>query len=171
MRQGTALILPKARCVRSENAVLQFAMRMRTVSRDHSIALVEDGKGQRLVVCSLHLHPPEMIRNNRGPRYKQYLELLQQAVESLAGVEDGLLQTPCLLLGDFNVSPENFQQLTSTVDFWRQLLVMLWAGRDILSADQIGHLTFIYICNYVYMYVYIYILTCIRYICVYIYDK
>lgn len=120
----TALILPKARCVRSENAVLQFAMRMRTVSRDHSIALVEDGKGQRLVVCSLHLHPPEMIRNNRGPRYKQYLEPLQQAVESLAGVEDGLLQTPCLLLGDFNVSPEHFQQLTSTVDFWRQFHVV-----------------------------------------------
>lgn len=172
MRQGTALILPKARCVRSENAVLQFAMRMRTVSRDHSIALVEDGKGQRLVVCSLHLHPPEMIQKNRG-RYKQYLEPLQQAVESLAGVEDGLLQTPCLLLGDFNVSPEHFQQLTSTVDFWRQLLVM-WAGRDILSADQIGHLTFMYIIihnMYLCMYICIYILTCIPYICVYIYDK
>ena len=122
--------------------------------------LVEDGKGQRLVVCSLHLHPPEMIRKNAGPSYEQYLKPLQQAVESLAGVEDDLLQTPCLLLGDFNISPEHFQQLTSAVDFWRQLLVMLWAGSDILSADQLGHLTsfffvyiYIYLCIYIFLYI------------------
>eukprot|EP00435_Cladocopium_sp_Y103_P029711 s2911_g7.t1 len=126
----TALILPKAHCVRRENAVLQFRVRKGTVSRDHSIALVEDGKegkGQRLVVCSLHLHPPDMILQNGG-HYGQYLEPLRQAVESLAGVEDGLLQTPCLLLGDFNVSPEHFQQLTSAVDFWRQFHVVQPSG-------------------------------------------
>jgi len=123
----TAIILPKARCLRKESAVLSFRLRRALVSRDHSIALVEHD-GQQLVVCSVHLHPPEMI--SKAMQYTKYLEPLEQAVTSLAGVnKDGKVQTPCLLLGDFNIAPEQFRQMTSmTSGFWGQFQVVQPAG-------------------------------------------
>ena len=95
------------------------------MSRDHSIALVEHD-GQQLVVSSVHLHPPEMI--SKTMQYTKYLEPLERAVTSLAGVnKDGKLQSPCLLLGDFNIAPEQFRQMASmTSGFWGQLLVKSW---------------------------------------------
>lgn len=120
------MILARAKCLRKESAVLRFRAGgragRRTVSRDQSIALVEKD-GQQLVISSVHLHPPGMISGPSGPTYTEYLEPLRLAVESLAGLSpDGVLQTPCLLLGDYNIAPEQFQQMTSTVDFWKQLL-------------------------------------------------
>eukprot|EP00438_Fugacium_kawagutii_P024931 Skav213188 [mRNA] locus=scaffold2826:52602:53174:+ [translate_table: standard] len=114
-----AVILAGAKCLRKESALLRFRAGRRTVSRDQSIALVEKD-GQQLVISSVHLHPPGMIS---GGTYMEYLEPVRQAVESLAGLSpDGVLQTPCLLLGDYNVAPEQFQQMTSTMEFWKQLL-------------------------------------------------
>ena len=80
------------------------------------------------MVCSVHLHPPQMFLT-KGLTYEKYLDPLRRAIESLAGLngtenEGVTLQTPCLLLGDFNLDPEHFERLTKGLPFWKQLLVV-----------------------------------------------
>lgn len=65
----------------------------------------------------------------KGLTYEKYLDPLRRAIESLAGLngtenEGVTLQTPCLLLGDFNLDPEHFERLTKGLPFWKQLLVV-----------------------------------------------
>lgn len=108
------------RVLSQERALLQFPARRRgRVSREMVVALVErESDGQRLVLCSVHIHPPQQVEN-AGADYIKYLRPLGQALQAAAGV--GPDQVPCLVLGDLNVSPEEFAQRTAGDDFWRQL--------------------------------------------------
>lgn len=112
------LVLCRAVCVRRETAQLSFRVRHSHVSREHTVALLRHEDGRELVACSLHLHPPGQVRKS----YLEYLRPLREALEALAGVKKGLLQKECLLLGDFNVDPEQFRELSNS-EFWRQCLV------------------------------------------------
>ena len=96
----------------------------------------------QVVMCSVHLHPPQMFRR-RGISYKEYLNPLQKAIESVAGVKDGTLQTPCLLLGDFNIEPKDFKKSTAAIPFWQQHLGqeqknILYQTLEDASLDDLG---------------------------------
>eukprot|EP00913_Durusdinium_trenchii_P017824 g16749.t1 len=141
----SALILHNAKCLRTESAILSapsLGRRTRRASRDHLVTLLERPAGrepaepaepaERLVVCSVHLHPPQMFLT-KGLTYEKYLDPLRRAIESLAGLngtenEGVTLQTPCLLLGDFNLDPEHFERLTKGLPFWKQFQMVLPLG-------------------------------------------
>ena len=117
----SALILQNAKLLRQEQAVLSFRPMGRgvTVSREHFVALVERPDSEQLVVCSVHLHVPDMIRKS-GLQYVDYLYPLRAALEAVAGQQGSTLQMPCLLLGDFNMDPAVFQQISIEDTFWKQ---------------------------------------------------
>ncbi|CAJ1327808.1 unnamed protein product [Effrenium voratum] len=124
----SALVLGNARLLCREQAVLSRPLfRRRRCSRDHTVALVERPDGQRLVVCSVHLHVP--FWDMTCLPFKRYLQPLRRAVEAAAGVEEGRLQTPCLLLGDFNVDPEHFKELLGVSRFWDQFQIVTPGSR------------------------------------------
>ena len=117
----SALILRNARCLHKESALLSFrSFRGATVSREHLVAHLEHSTGEQLVVCSVHLHVPAMIRKRLN--YADYLLPLRHALENVAGQQT--LEIPCLLLGDFNLDPADFHQLSIDDAFWKQLLGM-----------------------------------------------
>lgn len=118
----SALILRNAECVCQQSAVLSFKPNRRvTVSREHFVVRVErQNDGEQLVICSVHFHVPSMISRSRIT-LADYLQPLRAALESVAGQgADGRLQVPCLLLGDFNMDPSMFKQLSHDDPFWKQ---------------------------------------------------
>ena len=124
----SALILRNAECVCQQSAVLSFKPNRRvTVSREHFVVRVErQNDGEQLVICSVHFHVPSMISRSRIT-LADYLQPLRAALESVAGQgADGRLQVPCLLLGDFNMDPSMFKQLSHDDPFWKQCSGWQW---------------------------------------------
>ena len=123
----SALILRNVECLRQESATLSFKPRRGvTVSREHFAVLVERPDGEQLVLCSVHLHVADMIRQRM--KLVEYLEPLRAALESAAGQRgDGLLRTPCVLLGDFNMDPAAFEELSTEDPFWKQCACQQWS--------------------------------------------
>jgi endonuclease/exonuclease/phosphatase family metal-dependent hydrolase len=66
-----------------------------------------------LTVCSVHLHPPAMLKN----RDVVYLEYMAPLKEALLRIADG---GPVLLAGDFNVAPKDFAALVKADQFWNK---------------------------------------------------
>jgi len=134
------------RPLRTEQALLQFSTRPRvTVQRDHTVVLVERPfDGRRMVFCSVHLHPPQMIERARTG-YLKYLAPLRTAIERAAAGGDsaverdsgstlgGLGGVGCFLVGDFNVSPEEFRSRTQHCDFWNKFNVCVPDGGETAS--------------------------------------
>ncbi|CAE8606038.1 unnamed protein product [Polarella glacialis] len=129
---ASLLLPPNAglRSVKQQGALLRFRPRAGvTVSRELQAVLVERPEdGQRLVICSVHFHMPESLERARL-KYVEYLRPLQKAVEAVAGLSKSKeLRTSCLLLGDFNVDPEDFRRRTQADAFWRQFQPMVPEG-------------------------------------------
>lgn len=114
------LLSPKAglTVMKQQSATLKVTSRGKEASRDHVVALVEHDDGASIVLCSAHLHPPNMVESS-GSKYTEYLKPLRDAVVSVAGMDAaGHLKVPCLIIGDFNIEPEDFKKRTSSDRFW-----------------------------------------------------
>eukprot|EP00931_Biecheleriopsis_adriatica_P119828 TRINITY_DN95014_c0_g1_i1.p1 TRINITY_DN95014_c0_g1~~TRINITY_DN95014_c0_g1_i1.p1 ORF type:complete len:425 (+),score=94.51 TRINITY_DN95014_c0_g1_i1:55-1329(+) len=132
----SGLLLPPhkgVRCLRQEGASLVLRPRRSVkVAREHLAVLVERPEdGQQLVLCSVHLHVPSMVERARVT-YLNYLKPLRAAVEAVAGVDSqtGQLSTPCMLLGDFNIDPDDFKKRTQADPFWNQFELAVPDGGD-----------------------------------------
>jgi len=108
------------------------------VKRDHLVVLVErPSDGRRAVFCSVHLHPPQQIERARA-KYLDYLTPLRTAIEKAAAGGDSAVEhdsgsnpgslgsIDCFLVGDFNVSPEEFRSRTQHCDFWSNAAAIRW---------------------------------------------
>lgn len=117
---SAALLPPDIRELRREVATVGFLIsRGKRVCRNFVVILLErKSDGQQLVFSSIHLHPPSQMSSS----YFEYLEPLKQAITTLSTPNlDGKLSIPVLLVGDFNVEPEEFVSMTDDDEVWQQL--------------------------------------------------
>lgn len=120
------------RAVCSETAWLRLPLRRgMEASREHVVVLAERPEdGQQLVLCSVHLHVPAMLDAHRQS-YLKYLQPLRAAIEAVAGLTpSGALNRGCLLLGDFNIHPDDFRRRTESDPFWNQFQLAVPEGGE-----------------------------------------
>jgi len=105
-----------------ESALLSVNREGIISSRDHVVVLTERvADSQRMVFCSVHLHPPDMVHAS-GVSFLHYLRPLQEAIQRIVAkeAEAGRLEVPCFLAGDFNTAPSVFSEMLSSDPFWGQ---------------------------------------------------
>lgn len=113
------LVHPRLTVLGEAHAELRLALKNgKHAVRDH-VALLLEGE-EPLVLCSVHFHPPASIGD-----YLAYIHPLKEAVVSL------LSQSPTAtvaLIGDFNVSPAGFAELTAQDAFWNSCRTLCCGG-------------------------------------------
>lgn len=108
------------RVLRREHAELSLTLPRRAspvrIARDHVAALLEQSDGRLLLLCSVHLHPPDAAAQARV----DYLIYIAPLKDMLLRILDGVQSRPvtCAVVGDFNVSASGFAVLTSGDPFW-----------------------------------------------------